>query len=68
MTFVASTITEHIRHEVELIERGRSEERIKRAEAEVKRAKAEKKRTEAMEKRAVLTNLEELFEEGLITE
>lgn len=81
MTFVASTITEHIRHEGELIERARSAEQIKRsaeqikrevagrkrAEAEAKRAKAEAKRTEAEAKRSILTNLEEMFEEGLIT-
>ena len=42
MTFVASTISEHIYHEAlveaQTLERARWEERIKRAEAETKQA------------------------------
>jgi len=41
---------------------------MKRAEAKAKRTEAEVKRAEAKAKRAVLTKLEELFDEGLITE
>ena len=53
MTFVASTISEHIRHEGELIERARSEERIKRSEERIKRAEAETKRAGAEAKAEV---------------
>ena len=81
MTFVASTITEHILHQGELIERARSQEQIKRevegrkqaeakaerAEVERKRAEVERKRAEAKAKRSSLTNIEELFEEGIIS-
>ncbi len=85
MTFVASTITEDIRHEGEMIGRAHSEAELKRvktqAEADLKQAKAELKQAEAEAKqagaeakqaevevrRAALTNLEELYEEGLIT-
>ena len=90
MTFVASTISEHIRHEGELIGEARYAERVKlaiagekravaelgRVEAERKQAEAERKqaeaeaerdRAEANGKRSSLTNLEELFKEGLIS-
>ena len=53
MTFVASTISEHIRHEGELIGEARSEERVKRAELRAERA--------------ALNQLEELFRDGLIS-
>jgi len=52
MTFVASTITEHIRHEGEMIAEARFEKRIKRAETKTKRVEAEKKRAQAEAKRA----------------
>jgi len=68
MTFVASTITEHIHHEGEMIAEARFEERMKQAEA---RAEAQMKqaelRAEARAKRATIANLEDLFQEGLIS-
>ena len=42
MTFVASTITEHIRHESEMIERARSEKRMKQFDARSERPRRDK--------------------------
>ncbi len=67
VTFVASTISEHIFHEGELAATARSEKLVKLAEDKAKRAEADAKRAKAETKRVALINLEELFEEGLIS-